>query len=83
MFRKALYLLTLYPGNEIIEQVCLVSGRCLEFPLASPLGKLLAGAELLLRVVQVLPQSIHLLLLTLSCMLLYFNNPRANVSFPQ
>ena len=43
VFRKALHLLSLYPGNAILEHVCLVAGRCLEFPLASPLGKLLAG----------------------------------------
>ena len=47
MFERATQLLALYPGNELLLQVCRVCARVAEFHVSTPIGKLLAAVQLL------------------------------------
>eukprot|EP01041_Mallomonas_annulata_P000547 gene547-1048_t len=48
IFERSSELLILYPGNEILVQLCKISARIAEFHLTTPLGQMLASIELLL-----------------------------------
>ena len=49
LFSKCSEILVMFPGNELLVQVCKIVYRISQFPLSTPLGKLLASLELLLR----------------------------------
>jgi midasin (ATPase involved in ribosome maturation) len=49
MFNKATSILVLFPGNEILTNLCKICSRILEFHATTPLGKMLISVELLLK----------------------------------
>jgi len=49
LFERASQLLALYPGNELLLQVCRVCSRVADFHVSTPVGKLLAAVQLLYR----------------------------------
>jgi midasin (ATPase involved in ribosome maturation) len=52
MFNRAAALLSQFPDNEFLLQVCKVAGTIVQFHVTEPLGKLLVSCELLLRKAQ-------------------------------
>ena len=49
LFQRSAELLVQFPGNDLLIQVCKVSAKLSEFHIGTPLGKMLVGAQLLLR----------------------------------
>ena len=52
MLKRAVDLLVMFPGNELLLNVCKISARISQFSISEPLGKMLASVELLLRSAQ-------------------------------